>query len=177
MDIVLIAGHNRKNSGCKSRDGDKEFYIAKEIVDAVENAVNNCSAVNVNIKTFEFSKLTDKIEMTNKLKPYLAIELHFNSFSSGSVKGSEAFFWEEKLLSNVFAIKYCRIFQEVSGVKTRGAKKDSESQHKRLAWCRDIRGQSILVENEFLSYKHFNRELYLYYSVCSMLRFLKSINW
>ncbi len=176
-NIVLVAGHSRKKYGCKAKDGTREFDFASSIISIVEGLVNNSKAVNVNLQTFEMSKLADKIEMTNKLNPYLAIELHFNSFKDRNVKGSEAFYWEEKDLSALLAHRYCDIFQKVSGVKTRRAKKDNEGQYKRLAWCRDIRNHSILVENEFLSYKHFNKELYFYYSISAMLRFLKSISW
>ena len=174
--IVLIAGHSEKSWGAQSKNGVREYELANSIVSVVRNLVNPCDDIDICLMTSMIVNLKDKIIWANKMRPDLAIEVHFNACSLVDVQGSEAFYYDKELVSKAYALKYCKIYEQVSGVKTRGAKKDSQSQYSRLGWCRDIKCPSILVDNEFMTYRNFNPELVFYYSVCAMLRFLKEIS-
>lgn len=178
--VVLIAGHSKEKKGARSRDGIREYDLADDIVGIVKDLVTVRQCVPVNLCVFHVDNLKDKIQEVNEVNNVkgvdLAIELHFNACSLVDVQGSEAFYYSKELVSKAYALKYCKIYQQVSGVKTRGAKKDSQSQYSRLGWCRDIKCPSIIIENEFMTYRHFNKDLVLVYSVCAMLRFLREIS-
>lgn len=185
MKIVLVAGHNMKNYGA-IRDHIREWNLANDII----NKFYRKSFKNIDLRFLAglHLSLQDKIDQINEMNPDLAIELHFNACADENVKGSEAFFMdgivpsyfaENKDLrfasSALLAEVYCDIMQETTGIVTRGAKADNLSQYNRLAWCRDLKCRSILVENEFLTYRDFDVRFVQNCGYVAMYRFLKEL--
>ena len=174
--IVLLAGHNPTRFGAE-HNGIKEYYLSKYIVDRIIK-ITEPEKIGVELITFNIDKLTDKIKRVNEINPALAIDLHWNACPDPHVKGSEAFYYEGGSgVSKKLSRRYCEIFEQVSGIKTRGGKPDTLTQFgdKGLAWCRQIACPSILVENEFLTYKDFDFAFYDYASIMTLLRFINSI--
>jgi len=171
-NIVLIAGHSIEKPGAIVK-GIKEYSLSKVIVDAITFAGD----LPVKVHTFNIKRLLAKIDMVNRINPDLAIELHWNACNNNNVKGSEVFHYPTSKIGKKCAEEYCSIFEQVSGVKTRGAKPDNQSQYDSLAWCRKTKCPAILIENEFLTYKNFNKALYYYLSVAAMMRFFYKIKY
>lgn len=169
--VVLLAGHNRIKYGAEA-NGVKEYFLSQAVIRAVLYCMRN--RIDIKVINFRLNSLKDKIKQVNQIKPDLAIELHWNAFHNSIVSGSEAFYYSNDM---IYAAEYCNIFEQVSGISTRGEKPDHLSQHSRLAWCRDIQYPSILVENEFLTYKRFDKRFYYYISVTAMIRFLNTFSY
>jgi len=173
-NIILVTGHNAVNYGAQVGKT-KEYELAEKVLDGVYDVVTGIGSApyHLTILASYNDSLSDKIKMVNRVGHVdLAIELHWNAFGDSSVKGSEAFYADGDDAAWLAAEDYCKVFQQVSGVPTRGAKKDSESQYSRLGWCRDLKCPSILVENEFLTADCFQEDYYYHLSVVAMIQFL-----
>jgi N-acetylmuramoyl-L-alanine amidase len=84
----------------------------------------------------------------------ICLDIHFNSFTSEKASGSEIIIPEypdstEKQLAEDLLKCTCDILK----TKSRKVKKESQSQHGRLAMLRDIHCKNILVEICFVSNK------------------------
>lgn len=177
-NIILSPGHNELSWGAM-HNGVKEYELARSVVQAVDDLNGKIGGAPFRLITImpNNQSLKRKIKLVNDIDHVdLAVELHWNAFGDPAVKGSEAFYMEGDGMGWIAAESYCRIFQQISGVPTRGAKLDSQSQHSRLAWCRDIRHPSILVENEFLTADAFNPHYYFHLSIVAMIQFLVSFS-
>lgn len=174
-NIILVTGHNAVRYGAE-HNGTKEYFLSEKVIKEVGTIVAKMPSPYFQIMTITTkvnTTLAEKIEMINRMRNIdLAIELHWNSFSSPQVQGSEAFYAHGDDQAWIAAEKYCQVFQEVSGISTRGAKKDYESQYKKLGWCRDVNFPSILVENEFITADAFQEDYYYHVSVVAMIQFL-----
>jgi len=174
-NIVLVTGHNAVRYGAE-HNGTREYFLSERVIKEVGAIVEKMPSPYFQLATYTTTvntTLVEKIEMINRMRNVdLAIELHWNFFSSPVVTGSEVFYADGDDAAWLAAEEYCRTFQEVSGVPTRGAKKDSESQYDRLGWCRDLKCPSILVENEFLTADCFQEDYYYHLSVVAMIQFL-----
>jgi len=172
-NIILSAGHNAIHTGAQVGKTN-EYDLSRKVIDGVLDVVTSIGSQPFQLLdlTVTIESLAEKIKLVNKFDVGLAVELHWNAFSDPSVKGSEAFYMDGDNIAWLAAEEYCRIFQQVSGVPTRGAKKDSESQYSRLGWCRDVKCPSILIENEFLTADAFQPDYYYHLSVVAMIQFL-----
>lgn len=171
--ILLAAGHRIDAPGAEA-NGASEYYLSRSIIRKTAELIKLIPQVKVELVVIEHSEsLSDKIAQVNKINPDLAVEIHWNACSNTKVRGSEAFYYEGGSIdSQAACAQYVKIFENVSGIKTRGIKPDTDSQHPRLAWCRDTNCPAILVENEFLTWEGFNSHLFEMYSVTALIRFL-----
>lgn len=177
-NIILAAGHDAVRFGAQVGKT-KEFFLAKKVIDSVFDLYRGIGGAPFHLAVITLGKesLSEKIKTINKIYYVdLAIELHWNVFIDPAVRGSEAFYMKGDDAAWLAAESYCKTFQQVSGVPTRGAKPDDQSQHSRLAWCRDIKCPSILIENEFLTADGFQEDYYYHLSVVAMIQFLASFS-
>ena len=81
----------------------------------------------------------------------IAVELHGNS-ASASARGAESYYVDGNSQRKADAERFVKaLVAAVPGLKSRGAKPDNQSQHPRLAFCRDVDIPSVLMELCFLS--------------------------
>jgi N-acetylmuramoyl-L-alanine amidase len=176
--IVLAAGHRFDSRGAEA-NGASEYCLSRSIIRSAVEKIKLMPHIDVEIIVIENSKsLPHKIKQVNKIKPDLAVEIHWNACPTKSVHGSESFYAENgSETSKMASAEYVKIFEGVSGNRTRGSKPDTESQHPRLAWCRDTVCPAILVENEFLTFAGFESHYYELLSVTALVRFIKAMSY
>jgi N-acetylmuramoyl-L-alanine amidase len=175
--IVLAAGHQFDSPGAEA-NGASEYYLSRSIIRTAMEKIKLMPQIDVEIIVIEDStSLPDKIKQVNKINPDLAVEIHWNAFQQKSVHGSESFYAENgSETSKMASEEYVKIFEGVSGNRTRGSKVDTKSQHTRLAWCRDTSCPAILVENEFLTFAGFESHYFEMISVTALVRFIKAMS-
>jgi N-acetylmuramoyl-L-alanine amidase len=173
--ILISPGHRSRQPGAVN-NGVKEYFLALDVIRKTKKAIDNMNIPNLELMVIEDSKsLSQKIKDVNKLKPDIAIELHWNACNNDSVYGSEAFYMKGSSNSEKLAHHYCIIFEKVSGIRSRGPKPDNMSQYSRLAWCRDTVCPAVLVENEFITWSGFHKDYFELISVAAMVRFIKDL--
>lgn len=157
----VIAGHavvNGKGTGAFGLGGFDEAKQALRLRDAVTS-----SLIAMNVKVYNENPSLDLTKVISWLKSVvkendLVIEFHFNVGPS-SAKGIETFV--DDTYSEVefkLARSVSLAVQKATGDILRGnsgVKKESESQHKRLAILSDVKAVNLLVEFGFISNKDF----------------------
>jgi N-acetylmuramoyl-L-alanine amidase len=161
MKCLLSAGHGPKRSGgydpgatvwdpLPSEPGAvlrEEHELAIQIVREIAHELRDVPVVLVPSDT-----LSGKIRFVNRWsRPGdLAIEIHLNWASSSTARGAETFFASGsdrgRHLASILHAALVRI-----GRPARGAKPDTQSSHKRLAWCRRTKPWAVIVEVGFLT--------------------------
>jgi N-acetylmuramoyl-L-alanine amidase len=153
-----------------------EYFLSREII---RETVKRMEKMQLGIELVvveDSNNYREKITEVNKINPDLAVEIHWNACGSDKVCGGEAFVADNASgKSCVCAGLYVSILAEVSGIPTRGVKEEQESQYDSLAWCSGLRCPSVLVENEFLTYREFDPELYRSISVTTLMRFIAAV--
>lgn len=98
--------------------------------------------------------LSDSIKWANERAPELndglAVDIHLNYSVKPSPRGSEAFFGDTDISRKV-AAALSKGISESMGIPNRGAKPDTASAVRRLAWIRETTMWASLVEVCFLS--------------------------
>jgi N-acetylmuramoyl-L-alanine amidase len=154
--IFISAGHYTGDPGAPSILGTKE---ADEMMKTRDALIRELESRGLK-KGQDFFSVPDSIDLSpsinwiNKISASddVAIDLHGNSSDDNSAKGAEVYFVEGNNQRESDATKLLKILvQAVPGLKNRGAKPDNDSQHPRLAFCRDVDCPSLLIELCFLS--------------------------
>jgi N-acetylmuramoyl-L-alanine amidase len=154
--IFISAGHYTGDPGAPSIIGTKE---ADEMMKTRDALIREFESRGLK-KGQDFFSVPDSIDFVPSINwinnisasDDVAIDLHGNSSDDNSPRGAEAFFvagnsQRESDADNLLT----SLVQAVPGLKNRGAKQDSNSQHSRLAFCRDVDCPSVLIELCFLS--------------------------
>jgi N-acetylmuramoyl-L-alanine amidase len=174
VKILLTPGHRSTNPGA-SGGGTSEFFLSRDIIRKATAELAKMPQIQAQIITIEDSiSLRDKIKQVNRIKPDLAVEIHWNACAHPHVYGSEAFYAVNgSRTSEDMAQLYCNVYEDVSGRLSRGSKTDNNSQYNRLGWCRNTVCPAILVENEFLTWEDFELHFYTLISVTALVRFVE----
>jgi hypothetical protein len=153
--IFISAGHFTGDSGAPSVLGTKE---ADEMIRTRDFLIQELESRGLT-RDQGFFSVPDTIDLSPSINWIngrsrsgdIAVELHGNS-ASASARGAESYYVDgnnqrksdaEKLVNALVAA--------VPGLRNRGAKSDNQSQHPRLAFCRDVDIPSVLIELCFLS--------------------------
>lgn len=153
--IFVSAGHDIRDPGAVVR-GTTE---AKEMMLTRDKLVSLLQSRGEEVLSVPDSlDLRGTIRWINEraIRGDIALDLHGNA-ANGSVRGTECFFIdgnnERKKQAEQFLDDLLEAVPElhISGKpRSRGAKSDTLSQHRRLAFCRDISVSSLLIELCFL---------------------------
>jgi N-acetylmuramoyl-L-alanine amidase len=153
--IFISAGHYTGDPGATSVIGTKE---ADEMMKTRDALIRELESRGLKQKQ-DFYSVPDSIDfvpsinwINNISNPNdVAIELHGNS-SDSPARGTEAYFVEGNDQREADASKLLDfLIKAVPGLGNRKAKQDSDSQHPRLAFCRDVDCPSVLIELCFLT--------------------------
>ncbi|MEG3910949.1 N-acetylmuramoyl-L-alanine amidase [Microcoleus sp. w2-18bC1] len=153
--IFISAGHFTGDSGAPSVLGTKE---ADEMIQTRDLLLQELKSQGLT-RDQDFFSVPDTIDLSPSINWIngrsrsgdIAVELHGNS-AIASARGAESYYVDgnnqrksdaEKLVNALVAA--------VPGLRNRGAKSDNQSQHPRLAFCRDVDIPSVLIELCFLS--------------------------
>lgn len=96
--------------------------------------------------------LPAKIEYVNRWSEPgdLAVEVHLNAFDDPAVSGVEALYAAGSVRGEALALRLAAALA-TGGARNRGAKPDTTSARKRLAWCRDTMPWAVVLEVGFLT--------------------------
>ncbi len=146
--LFLIAGHNGKGTGAKGLiDEGSETIRLRDDIQAELQKMNSSSISEIIIDN-------DSKTLSNVVKDInaqcttndLSLDIHFNAFN-GSANGSEVIVANQcTAIEQEFAEGVLSAICSTIGIRNRGVKKESQSQHKTLAMCSGVKCNSILVE-------------------------------
>lgn len=147
----VIAGHRGAKTGAIGYID--EGAEAIRLRDAITNELKKkgCIVMNDNPKD-ELKSVVSFVN--NNCEPSdICIDLHFNASSNKSAKGTECFIRvnSEKSIEKVLAACIASDISRVLKTTNRGVKFDNQGAHTRLAMCRDIKCNSVLVEVCFVT--------------------------
>jgi len=143
MKIFISAGHHLKDQGT-SWGTLKENELTIRVRDAVFKLL-----IGENFFPPDNLTLKETIEWINERANLgdLAVEIHFNSNSNASLRGTEAYYWFQPRFAEVFSRKVA----EALGIPNRGPKPDHMSYVGELGFLRKLKCDSVLVECLYLS--------------------------
>lgn len=110
-NIVLVVGHTSSRKGARNFKGESEYFFNKRIALKVSEKLDHKITVLYKDKFSLYEK------NLKELKPYLAIELHFNSFD-GHAQGCEALSVE----TSPEAIAFLYLLSKKFKLRNRGVK-------------------------------------------------------
>ena len=146
MKIILNAGHHLADEGAK---GGKliESKMAMILRDMTASRLTK-----LGYKVFIVPDELDIIKSVEWEKKHadetsVSLDIHFDSFDDPTASGTTAYFFRNEVVAATFA----RCVSKELGIRNRGAKMDNQSQHERLAWCRDTKGRAVVLECCYLS--------------------------
>lgn len=151
--LYISFGHQGKGTGASAltdsirRD---ESLMAIELVTDLKAALAEYPHVK---HKDSCTSLTRTIQIANKWcgKDGLAVDIHFNAGGGSGVEAVVAERCSAKSLAT--AEKLAEVVSNTLGIKKRGergVKRDTQTRHKRLGWCRDINSPSVLLEIAFV---------------------------
>lgn len=148
MAIFITAGHNNQDPGAVG-NGLKEADITKRFRNKVISYIDQSKyKVHVDQDNWTLAQ-TIKENVTGPASA--CADIHCNSEAKGKATGVEVFIPDDP---SILEIKYanfiCTDFAKIMGIKNRGIKRPSESQHKTLAILNE-QGINMLVELFFIS--------------------------
>jgi hypothetical protein len=153
--IFISAGHFTGDSGAISVLGTKE---ADEMMKTRNFLLQELESRGLK-KDIDFFSVPDTIDLGPSVKWInnlsdsgdVAIELHGND-ASALARGTEAYYVEGNTRREADAnMLLDALVLAVPGLQKRSAKSDNQSQHPRLAFCRDVDIPSVLIELCFLT--------------------------
>lgn len=108
-------------------------------------------------------RLVGSINWVNKrstnINSGLSLAIHFNASSNSSIKGTEVYYYGQDKKSAEMASILSRNISTHAGTKNRGRRSDTVARFNRLAWIRDTKTWSLLIEVEYLSNRDAMRAL------------------
>lgn len=157
--ILLDAGHGAQDSGAVGIDGRKEKDYTLQTTTYLKTYLqNNGVAVRTMRDNDIFVPLTERSEISNKIKPDLFVSIHFNA-ANGTANGTEAFYQ----YNNNFSRKVANnVVNEIAslGLNNRGAKtrtyvdSDTGETCDYLSVLRKTDAPAVLVEGAFMDNEH-----------------------
>lgn len=149
--IFLSAGHSLQTPGASTVFGTTEAEEMMRARDATVQALQRRGVAVVAVSDTLSLATTITFINAHAVGGDVAVEIHGNS-AAASARGTEAFFIAGNAQRKFDAERLLNaLVSKVPGLNNRGAKPDNQSQHPRLAFCRDIRIPSVLIELCFLS--------------------------
>lgn len=150
LKIFPSAGHHNLDPGAVSQ-GYKENELTKEARNII--AANSKAEDLIMDKDWETNSQYQK-----RIKPgsgSVVFDIHFNAGSSAAT-GTECFvnskdFANKNSMSYQMAVEICEITSKILGIKNRGVKSETQSQHKRLGILNLGAGCSVLWEICFIT--------------------------
>lgn len=142
MKIFCNAGHHLRDLGVIYKDT-KESDLAMKIRDEVKKLLPNVLYVSDELD------LKESIDWINGIATSedFAVSIHLNSFNDKSVRGTEAYYWHNPKVAEVFA----RHISLKLLIPNRGAKPDTQTYVGSLGFLRNLNCPSVLVECAYLS--------------------------
>ena len=140
--IVIDAGHWISDSGAKI-EGFQENTITIQIRDELKKVLPDALYVpdNLDLKmTIEW--INERVNSNS-----LAISIHVNSQNDNSFRGTEAYYYNDSRLADIFS----KHVAEKLGVPNRGAKPDTQTYVGELGFLRKLKCQSVLIECLYLT--------------------------
>lgn len=153
--IFISAGHFIGEAGASTVLGTKE---ADEMILTRDLLIEELESRGLE-KDKDFFSVPDTIDLGPSITWIngrsrtgdIAVELHGNS-ATASARGAESYYVDGNSQRKVDAERLVNaLVAAVPGLISRGAKSDTQSQHPRLAFCRDVDIPSVLIELCFLS--------------------------
>lgn len=145
MRIWISAGH-QEQTGANGfiSEGVEAIYLRDKITAYIREKAPYIEVVNDN----DGDVLQTVINSMRKCNPDLMLDIHFNA-ATPTATGTEAFISDEK--SRVLATELVEAVSKVLGVKNRGVKAESASQHTRLGMLHGFDGIGVLLEVCFVT--------------------------
>ncbi len=149
--VVVNSGHSEKERGALSKygtEGDLNIAIRDELVPELERQGFKVKVVpdSLNLK----ESIAWERKNTKNINSGLALSIHQNS---GGGEGAETFYYNGSLVSRVIATNLITAFVKTTGIKSRGAKPDTQARWGLLGWIRKTRTYSTLIECGFIDSK------------------------
>ncbi len=150
--VILEAGHDKVFQGAVGfrNEVDVSRLIQRQTLALLEGTEIKVLAVPEVGGKSSIDNLKRKIAWinNNSTSRDLLISLHLNA---GGGTGVEVFYTSNK--NKDLAVEYSKILSTITGLRDRGAKPDTLTQHKRLAILRETRPLALLSENGFVDSK------------------------
>lgn len=148
MRIWISAGHQAQTgaNGFIS-EGVEAIYLRNKITAYIREKAPYIEVVNDS----DGDGLQSVINSMRKVNPDIMLDIHFNASSSSTATGTECFISSEK--SKVLGAELVGAVSNSLGVKNRGVKGESASQHTRLGMLHGFDGIGVLLEVCFVSCK------------------------
>lgn len=149
MKYLISAGHNpaKKEERGVVIGQHIESVMAEEtaklVVEKLQSAGYNAVFVPNNLT------LAEEIEWVNKKSSPedVALQYHYNSHPSSSVRGTETFYYRNQILAEIFA----RHISKALEIPNNGHKPDEQSYLGELGWVRKTKCKAVLIESCFLT--------------------------
>lgn len=147
----LSCGHGAGDTGAVANFGGQQYQEHDVAVGVVNRAREILAKQGTTVELVpQEMKLGDRIIWINKNVPPedILIECHMNS---GAASGAEMYYNARNNADKTLADKLLKMYVRSTGQVNRGAKADSNSQHPRLAICRDLKCTGLLLEMGFIT--------------------------
>jgi len=151
--IYLSAGHTGAKTGANGLidEGAETIRLRNDIASLLKKKVRTDGAICCDNDKDQLKKVIADVNRRCRGAKSFAIELHFNSAGNAAARGAEAFVADthsarsEKLAKDLTKIVCAALgIPDHSGKK--GFRTESESQHKRLGFCHDVKCPSVILE-------------------------------
>jgi len=147
--IIVNAGHYDKDSGAISAvERDEVRKIRDEVLHLLAPLGFEVFAVPDNLDLAKSIAYVN--EKANSLNEGLCIDIHLNSFSNKSVRGTEAYYLTSDTSTKIAERMAFHVSDQL-GIPNRGAKSDTLAAAGSLAWLRKTKPWATLVEVCFIS--------------------------
>lgn len=122
MNLCVMVGHNRKESGayCKELDMTENKFGRLVAADLLE------SGIDVDVLTRRYvqgrgysTEMNEELAMVNAGGYDLCIELHFNSASNPEARGCEVLAYDKSSKGREYGIKFCQELNKLTGIPIR----------------------------------------------------------
>lgn len=140
MKVFISAGH-QSNTGANGfiKEGVEAIYLRDKITSIIKEKAPNLEVANDS----DEDSLQQTIQGMRTFKPDVSIDVHFNSFSKETASGTEIYIGDEK--SRILAEKIVSTVAETLGIKNRGVKTESSSQHSRLGMLHGVQDAKLML--------------------------------
>lgn len=141
MERIWISAGHQENTGANGyiKEGVEAIYMRDGIVSHIRQ-----KAPNLMLKTDEDRDgLESTIRRMREYKPDVSIDIHFNAFSKETATGSEIYIGDEN--SRELAGKIVSVVADTLGIKNRGIKTESSSQHNRLGMLHGAQDAKLML--------------------------------
>jgi|TARA_B100000315_G_C14360628_1_gene488292 N-acetylmuramoyl-L-alanine amidase len=142
--IFLNAGHSELEPGATSLYGverDLNIAVRDELIPQLKDQGFEVEVVPDNLNFRDSYKWVN--ERTFGINDGLALDVHQNK---GGQTGAEAYYYTGSSASKKIAKDLVDAYSTALGIKNRGPKPDSQSQHGEISWIRETKVWAALIE-------------------------------